>query len=86
MRIQVTPSLIHKRVRDNIYTDVEIGIADAALGTKVSVPGIDGDSNIEIPAGTSSHAQLCLKNKGMKRLNNSGFGDQIVNVKIAIPK
>lgn len=82
----MTPSLIHKRIRENIYTDIEVGFAEAALGTTLDVPGIEANTTVAIPPGTSSHAQLCLKGKGMKRLNNVGSGDQFINVKISVPK
>ncbi|KAI6242750.1 RING-type E3 ubiquitin transferase [Aphelenchoides fujianensis] len=86
VHVQVTPSLIHRRVRENIFTDIEIGISEAVLGSTVKVPGIDADTTVRIPAGTSSHTQLCLKGKGLKRLNNVGSGDQFINVKIRVPK
>jgi DnaJ-class molecular chaperone len=71
VRVQVTPSLIHKRVRENIYTDIEIGIAEAVLGTTVNVPGIESDTSINIPSGTSSHTQLCLKVSFAKSYDDS---------------
>ncbi|KAI6172130.1 RING-type E3 ubiquitin transferase [Aphelenchoides besseyi] len=81
LRIQVQPSLIHRRVKENIYTDVDIGISEAVLGSTIKVPGIESDTTVRIPAGTSSHTQLCLKGKGIKRLNSAGSGDQTITPK-----
>uniref|UniRef100_A0A914DXJ7 Uncharacterized protein n=1 Tax=Acrobeloides nanus TaxID=290746 RepID=A0A914DXJ7_9BILA len=84
--INVLESLRHKRVKENIYTDVEISLAQAVLGGTVPVPGIEKDHVVRIPPATSSHAQMCLKNQGIKRLNTSGRGDQFINIKIRVPK
>ncbi|CAD5217598.1 unnamed protein product [Bursaphelenchus xylophilus] len=86
LNIQVNPSLIHRREKENIHTDVEISLADAVLGGQINVPGIESDTVISIPPGTSSHRILCLKGKGIKRLNGIGTGDQFVNIKISVPK
>ena len=86
LNVIVAPSLIHKRVKENIYTDVEVNITDALLGAMISVPGIGADTTVRLPAGTSSHTQMCLKGKGLKRLNNVGSGDQFINIKIRVPK
>nr|CAD2185332.1 unnamed protein product [Meloidogyne enterolobii] len=59
---------------------------DAALGGTIDVPGIVGTSKVHIPACTSSHTQMCLKGKGIKRLDQPGYGDQILNIKIGMPK
>ncbi|CAD5213189.1 unnamed protein product [Bursaphelenchus okinawaensis] len=86
LNIQVTPSLIHRREKENIFTDVEIGLTEAVLGGQINVPGIESDTMVSIPAGTSSHQRLCLKGKGIRKLNNIGSGDQFVSIKIKVPK
>lgn len=40
----------------------------------------------QIPAGTSSHARICLTGKGLKRVNGRGIGDHYVSIKILTPK
>lgn len=84
--INVTESLRHKRVKENLYTDVEISLAQAVMGGTVPVPGIEKDHVVRIPPGTSSHTQMCLKGHGIKRLNQAGKGDQFINVKIRVPR
>lgn len=79
-------SLRHKRVGADLFTDVEISLAQAVLGGTVKVPGIEKDNTVRIPPGTSSHAQMCLRGMGIRKLNKSGRGDQFINVKIRIPK
>jgi len=84
--VNVAPSLRHRREKENIFTDVEISLSQAALGGTIEVPGIFASTKVHIPPGTSSHAQMCLKGKGIKRLEQPGHGDQILNIKISVPK
>ena len=67
---------IFKRSEENLYFELPISFADAALGTTIEVPTIDGSkSKVKIPSGTQSGKQLRLKDKGMPQLRSSGFGD-----------
>jgi DnaJ family protein A protein 3 len=84
--VNVSPSLIHRREKENIFTDVEISLSQAVLGGTIKVPGIYDDNVVRIPPGTSSHAQMTLKAKGIKRLDKHGHGDQIIHIKIAVPR
>ncbi|CEF67897.2 DnaJ homolog subfamily A member 3, mitochondrial [Strongyloides ratti] len=83
---QVSPSKIHVRDKYDIYTDVSISLTQAALGGTVVVPGLKGDTTINIPKGTSSHTKFALKGHGIKRVNDYGTGDQYINIKVHIPK
>ncbi|KAI1708829.1 dnaJ domain-containing protein [Ditylenchus destructor] len=85
LRTQLGKSVIYVLV-NNIFTDVEISVAQALLGGTIKVPGILQDTIVRIPPGTSSHTQMCLKGKGIKRLNQAGYGDQYINIKIYVPK
>jgi curved DNA-binding protein len=60
-------------------------VAEAALGTKVDVPTVDGNVRVTVPPGTSSGARLRLRGKGIKRTDGSR-GDQIARVEIVAPK
>jgi len=63
-----------------------LSFADAALGTSVEVPTLDGKARIKIPAGTQSGEIFRLKRKGMTALNSYGKGDQLIDVNIHVPK
>lgn len=56
------------------------------LGGNIRVQGVYDDQYIQIEPGTSSHHRICLKSKGLKRVNSYGSGDHYVNIKIDIPK
>ena len=66
---------------DDVHNDVEIGIDEAVLGAKVTVPTLDGRVTITVPPGSSSGRQLRLRGKGP-----GGRGDQYVTVKIVVPE
>jgi molecular chaperone DnaJ len=63
-----------------------ISFSDAALGTTVEVPSIDGGkSKIKIPAGTQHGKQFRLKGKGMPILRRNVFGDLYIRVVTQVP-
>jgi DnaJ-class molecular chaperone len=70
-------------------TDIEIAVpvtfSEAALGTKVQVPTVEGPVTVTIPAGTSSGARLRLRGRGVKR-GDGTRGDELVRVEIVAPK
>lgn len=76
-------------VRDgnNVIHDLHISFIDAALGTKVEVPTVDGKAKINIPPGTQAGKVFKLKGKGIPNINNSyDIGDQVVYVYVWTPK
>ena len=69
-----------------MYYELPISFSDAALGTSVEVPSIDGGkSKIKIPAGTQHGKQFRLKGKGMPILRRSMFGDLYIRVVTQVP-
>ena len=77
---------IFKRSEENLYFELPISFADAALGTIIEVPTIDGSkSKVKIPSGTQSGKQLRLKDKGMPQLRGNGFGDLYLQIKVEVP-
>lgn len=75
-----------KRDGNNIVYDLHISFIDAALGTHVEVPIVDGKARIKIDPGTQSGKILRLKGKGIPEVNGYGKGDQLVYVNIWTPK
>ena len=63
-----------------------INVAQAALGATVTVPTLDGETEVEIPAGTQTGQVFRLKGRGIAHLNGSRRGDQFVNVVVQTPK
>lgn len=75
------------REDENIYTQIEIGMAEAALGIEIEIPTIRGSSKLKIKSGTQSGEVLTLKGEGMPKLNNPARnGDHYVNIVVNTPK
>jgi molecular chaperone DnaJ len=75
-----------KRDGVNIIYDLYISFIDAALGTSVEVPTIDGKARIKIDPGTQGGKVLRLKGKGIKDINSYHKGDQLVHINTWTPK
>ena len=75
------------RVGDNIHCTIPLTVCEAALGTKVEVPTIDGPAVVRIPPGTQTGQTFRLRGKGTPSLRNPGMrGDQYIEVKIRVPR
>lgn len=72
--------------QNNVVYDLYINFADAALGTSVEVPTLDGKVKIKIDPGTQGGKILRLKGKGIKELNGYNRGDQLIYVNVWTPK
>ncbi|MEN0004614.1 MAG: molecular chaperone DnaJ [Bacteroidota bacterium] len=70
----------------NLIHELYLNFADAALGTSVEVPTIDGRVKIKIPAGTQSGKMFRLKGKGLPSVQSYGKGDQMIHVNVWTPK
>jgi molecular chaperone DnaJ len=75
------------RKGDNVYVTVPITVNEAALGTKIEVPTVEGRAQLKIPSGTESGQKFRLRERGFPSLRNPKLrGDQFVEVKITLPK
>jgi molecular chaperone DnaJ len=74
-----------KRRENDIILNLDINIAQAALGAEVEVPTLDGNEKLKIPSGTQTGKVFHIKNKGVPHLRRSGRGDQLVLVNVAVP-
>jgi len=71
---------------DDLVGVVDISIAKAALGTTVTVPALDGDVELVIPAGTQPGAMLRIGGRGMPSLHGRRSGDVRVVVSVHVPE
>ena len=84
--INVYSHELFKRSEENLFFECPISIADAALGTSIEIPTIDGGkAKIKIPSGTQTGKQFRLKGKGMPFMRGSGTGDLYVQVNTEVP-
>lgn len=73
------------REEDDIHFELTISIAEAALGTEVEIPVLGGTVMLKVDPGTQPGKILKLRDKGIKHLNHSGRGDQLVHINVYIP-
>ena len=83
--IRVRPHDRFVRDGDDLVLELPVSIADAALGTEVEVPTMDGSSRLRVPAGIQSETVLRLRGKGLPRFQGRGRGDQLVRVRVMTP-
>lgn len=75
-----------QRDGNNLYYTCHINFVDAALGTSVEVPTIEGKAKIKIEPGTQSGKILRLRNKGLPDVNSFTRGDLLVEVNVWTPQ
>ncbi len=90
--LTVLPHEFFQRRGDDVVLDLQINVSQAALGDEITVPTVDGESALHIPAGTQSGRVFRLRGQGVPKLDRSGRsanvgrGDQLVIVSVGIPK
>lgn len=77
---------IFVRQGNNIYCDVPITFAEAALGSEITVPTLNGDTTYRIPEGTQTGTKFTMRGKGIQYVNARGAGDLIFTVIVETPK
>lgn len=83
--IEEIPHKYFVRDEDDIIYDLTISLTDAVLGAEVEVPILTGSAKLKIEAGIQAGKILRMRDKGIRHLNHSGRGDQLVHVNIYIP-
>ncbi len=75
-------------VRDgsDLVTAIDVPAPAAALGTKVTVPSLDGDEEVDVPAGTQPGTIVTLRGRGMPTLGRGRRGDQLVVLNVVVPR
>jgi len=84
--IHVAAHRFLKRMGDDLLYNLSIGFPQAALGTEISVPTIDGNVNLKIPPGTQPSEVIRLRGKGMPTFGGHGRGDLLVQVDVVVPE
>ncbi len=77
---------LFQRDGDDLIHELDVGLAQLTLGSSFEVPTMDGPEAVELPAGTQAGTVVRLRGKGMPRLRGAGSGDQLVVVKVNVPK
>jgi molecular chaperone DnaJ len=75
----------YRRENDDLVTDLPVSIAQATLGARFTLPTLDGDEEIIVPAGTQPGREFVLRQRGVPRLHGRGRGDLRVRVDVQVP-
>lgn len=86
VHIKVKPHKKFTREGDLILSEETISMVDATLGMDLTVDTVEGEKTLKIPAGTQPGTDFRLRSLGVPHLRGSGRGDQIVSIKVEIPK
>ena len=81
----VKPHAIFDRQGDDLILNRTISFPLAALGGTTTIPTLEGDVELNIPAGTQPGAVLRLRGKGMPKLRYRSRGDLMVRVNVRVP-
>lgn len=84
--VSVRPSPTFQREGSNIYISARLSFVQAALGTEIQVPTLDGAVSLNIPEGTQTGAVFRLRGKGVPNIRSGVRGDQYVTVELETPK
>jgi molecular chaperone DnaJ len=69
----------------DLYCTIPVSVVQAALGTELQVPGLNGEERLKIPEGTQSGAVFRIKGKGMPDPRGGGKGDLYYHVRVMTP-
>jgi molecular chaperone DnaJ len=86
VEVLVHPDPRFERHGADLVHHLEVGFTEAALGTSVLIPSIEGDDlDLDIPPGTQPGSVFKFSRSGMPRLRRRGRGDLLVDVKVRVP-
>jgi molecular chaperone DnaJ len=84
--VHVQPHAQLRREGTELAYDADVSIVQAALGTRITVPTVDGEEEVEIKAGTQPGTEIRLRGKGVPHLRRAGSrGDLHVFVNVVVP-
>ena len=75
-----------ERDGDDLICEIPITFPQAALGSDIAVPTVNGKTKVRIPAGTQSGTVFRVKGKGVKNVQGYGTGDLLARVVVEVPK
>jgi molecular chaperone DnaJ len=86
IEITVLPHQLFMRKDDDIYLELPVTFGEAALGAKIEIPTMEGNSMMTLPAGSQSGQKFKLSGKGFPSSRTGKRGDQYVSIKVVVPK
>lgn len=85
VQLHVEPHELFERDGQDVYSEVRVSVADAALGSSLEVETLYGVERIPLAAGTQPNTRLKLRAKGIPSLRGGGKGDHYIFVRVDVP-
>ncbi|HEX8228402.1 MAG TPA: molecular chaperone DnaJ [Chloroflexia bacterium] len=86
IEVNVRPHKLFKRDDNQILLELNLNVAQAALGAELQVPTVDGEvASLKVPAGTQHGKEFRVKGYGVPYLRGSGRGDMLVRTNVHVP-
>lgn len=86
IQVSVRPHAVFERDGNDLYCEVPITFAEAALGAKIKIPTLEGEIEYDIPEGTQTGTVFTIKQKGINSVNSRSRGNLYVKVVVETPK
>ncbi len=86
IEFNVKPHPLYQRDGNDIYLELPLTMAEAALGCKKKIPTLHGNITLTIPAGSESNDKHRVRGKGVDNVNSFGKGDMYIVLKVKTPQ
>ncbi len=86
VQIVLEPAAHLRREGADAYSEATAPLATALLGGEITIPTLEAQASLKVPAGTQPETQFRLRGKGFPRLPGSGRGDLIVTLHVELPR
>jgi len=84
--VETAPDPRFERRGADLWREEIVFVADAALGSTLTVPTLEGKAAVKIPPGTQPDAALRLRGKGLPRFRGQGRGDLFIRLRVQVPE
>ena len=85
--IAVAPHALYRRDGDDLHVEVPVAVHEAALGTRVTLPMLDGSPvRLKVPPGTQSGQRFRLRDRGLPSARGGRRGDLVAVVRVMLPR
>ena len=86
VKVTVAPHPLYHRDGNDLHVEVPLALHEAALGTRIALPGIDGSAvRLRVPPGTQSGQRFRLRERGLPSPRGESRGDLVAEVRLMLP-
>jgi molecular chaperone DnaJ len=86
LTVRVEPHPLFRREGDDLHVKLPVAVHEAALGTRVDVPCLEGRARLRLPPNTQSGQRFRLRERGVPSARDGRRGDLVVEVRLVLPK